>query len=200
MTSAVTTNYQKHVSSNPVQRWLINRFTKRLIAYVQSCGSIKRVLDAGCGEGFTLHAFEIAGVTAQFSGIDNVQAALDLGRKQFPTLDLKKGDIYALDFADQSVDVVLCTEVLEHLEKPEAALAELIRVSRKFIILSVPHEPWFMLANFFRGKYVARWGNHPEHINHWTGDEFIRLLRDAGLGIVRIESPFPWTLVLGEKR
>lgn len=194
-----TTNFEKHQSTNIVQRWLIRRFTDRLVACVRSCGAVRSILDAGCGEGFTLDALEQAGVKAKLSGIDAVQDALDLGHKQFPTLDLRRGDIYALVQAANSVDVVLCTEVLEHLEEPKAALKELVRVSREYLILSVPHEPWFMLANFLRGKYVSRWGNHPEHINHWTREAFIQLLRDAGLDIVRVENPFPWTLVLARK-
>lgn len=194
-----TTNFEKHVSANPIQQWLIGRFNVQLIRCLRLCGRVKSILDVGCGEGFSLAMIKNSGSRALLSGIDYSEEALVLGHGQFPHLNLKKGDIYALEVADASVDVVLCTEVLEHLKKPEAALAELIRVSRKYVILSVPREPWFKLANFLRGKYVTRWGNHPEHINHWSRDTFVQLLRWAGLEIVSIHNPFPWTLVLARK-
>lgn len=38
-----------------------------------------------------------------------------------------------MPFQDRSFDIVICTEVLEHLEKPDAALKELIRIAKKFV-------------------------------------------------------------------
>src|SRR3989344_4306481 len=51
------------------------------------------------------------------------------------------GNVLNLPFSDNLFDVILCTEVLEHLpfDKFEAALRELKRVSRKYVILSLPH-------------------------------------------------------------
>lgn len=196
MTKSVSTNFEKHSSSNPIQQWLIGRFNAQLIRCLHACGNITSIFDVGCGEGFSLAMIKKSGSRAALSGIDYSDDALALGRKQFPDLNLKKGDIYALDAADRSIDLVLCTEVLEHLVKPETALSEIVRVSRRYVLVSVPHEPWFMLANFLRVKYVTRWGNHPEHINHWSRDSFVQLLRSAGLEIVSIHNPFPWTMVL----
>lgn len=198
MTKSVPTNFEKHRSSNPIQQWLIGRFNAQLVQCLRTCGNVKSILDVGCGEGFSLAMIQDSGSRAVLSGIDYSDDALALGRKQFPDLDLKKGDIYALAAADTSVDVVLCTEVLEHLNKPDRALAELVRVSRGYVLVSVPNEPWFRLANLLRGKYVKRWGNHPEHINLWSRDAFIQLLRSAGLEIVSIHNPFPWTMVLAQ--
>lgn len=67
------------------------------------------------------------------------------------TLDIKEenkpdvvGSVLALPFADNSFDTVLCAEVLEHLpfENFSNALAELKRVARKSIVLSLPHWGW----------------------------------------------------------
>ena len=51
------------------------------------------------------------------------------------------GNVLILPFSDNLFDVILCAEVLEHLpfDKFETALRELKRVSRKYVILSLPH-------------------------------------------------------------
>lgn len=50
-----------------------------------------------------------------------------------------KATFYSLPFATQSVDTVVCREVLEHLEDPLTALKELIRVSNRVVIIETPH-------------------------------------------------------------
>ena len=92
--------------------------------------------------------------------------------------------------------MVICTEVLEHLENPELALMELKRVSKKYILLSVPNEPFFMLANLLRGKNISRWGNDIEHINHWSFWSFQSFIKSKGVNIAKKFFPFPWTIVL----
>ena len=71
------------------------------------------------------------------------------------------------------------------------ALAELARVARGAVILSVPHEPYFQAGNLMRGKYLSGWGNHPEHVQHWNPASFERFLRPV-FGEVRVVEAFPW--------
>jgi hypothetical protein len=62
----------------------------------------------------------------------------------------------------------------------------------------VPHEPLFRLANLARGKHVARWGNDPEHVQHWNMRSFCRLVSPYFRPLA-MYSPFPWLVVLGSK-
>jgi hypothetical protein len=50
-------------------------------------------------------------------------------------------DIHALPFSDGQFDVVLCSETLEHVSRIEDATRELLRVARKAVVITVPHEP-----------------------------------------------------------
>lgn len=190
-----STNYKKHTSKNPLQRYLLDRFYRVLVNYAKLAGST-HILDAGCGEGFTLDRLSHAKLGKQLMGFDASASVVRAGNVLFPDMYITQGNIYAIDLKDTSFGLVICSEVLEHLEKPEKALAELRRVSDKYLLLTVPWEPWFRITNFLLGKYVRRWGNHPEHINHWTRSSFIALLRKNKLSILRSSISFPWIIVL----
>ncbi len=195
---AETTNYKKHISTNPAQKMLINNFYKVMFAVLKQVKPVK-ILDVGCGEGFTLVNLNRNKIGKVYEGIDNSRDALKLGKRMYPKLEIKYGSIYKLPYKDNSFDLLICTEVLEHLDEPEKAIAELRRVTSKYVIFSVPNEPFFILANFLRGKYLRRLGNHPEHINHWTHGGFKKYLRKNNLKISTSRSPFPWSLVLARK-
>lgn len=197
-TMELTTNYTKHTTSNPIQRFLLARFNKRLLECVRLANP-KTILDAGCGEGFTMSLLQAEGVRATMVGIDYSDDAIAIARKTAPELAISKASIYELPYKKSSFDLVICSEVLEHLETPVRAIAEISRVSKKYVLVSVPNEPYFQLANFLRGKYPRTFGNHPEHINHWSSDGIVERLRYAGLSIVRVDRPFAWTLVLASK-
>jgi 2-polyprenyl-3-methyl-5-hydroxy-6-metoxy-1,4-benzoquinol methylase len=191
-------NYIKHQSKNPLQQYFIRRFYDRLLQYADVTHP-KRILDAGCGEGFTLSQLAEHTIGTILVGIDTSAEALKLSAHIFPKLHVRQGSIYTIPYADHSFDLVICTEVLEHLEDTARALSELGRVSRGYVLLSVPWEPWFRLTNFFLGKYVRRWGNHPEHVHQWTRKQFEQLLQKHGFKIVNVTTSFPWTVVLAKK-
>lgn len=190
-----STNEMKYQSNDPVRRMLIQNFLKVLSAAVSSAKP-GTILDAGCGEGFVLSHLKKQGIIAKATGIDVSEDAVAAARKNVSGITFTSCSIYKLPFKDNEFDTVLCNEVLEHLESPEKALAELKRVARNRIILSVPHEPWFMLGSLAGGKYISHFGNHPEHINHWTAWSFRSFLERNGLRVrsLHVMRTFPWTL------
>lgn len=117
----------------------------------------------------------------------------------FPKVKIKHASIYEIPFPNNSFDLVICTEVLEHLETPSLAIEEVKRVSRRNILISVPNEPFFMLGNFLRGKNMGKLGNDPEHINHWTVFSFASFLKKQGLKKISVKFPFPWILIFCKK-
>lgn len=197
----ITDNYKKHTSTNPAQRWLIKNFEKTLAKEVKKL-KISTILDAGCGEGFTLEFLRKQGIGKTHEGIDFLKTAIEIGQKIHPKVTLKQASIYELPYKANSFDLVLCTEVLEHLEKPQDAVKELFRVSKKYVLVSVPNEPIFMGSNFLRGKNWSRFGNDIEHINHWTMFGFPKFIqKNAGVKvqIVSKKYPFPWTMLVLKK-
>jgi len=194
-----TSNYKKHTSENPLQKFLIENFYKALLQVIGNLGA-ETILDAGCGEGFTLARLQHKGIAKRFEGIDYSPEAIALGKAMYPSLTLKHGDINILPYDNNCFDIVICSEVLEHLERPEKALKEIERVSKRYCLLSVPNEPFFTIANLLRGKNLPRWGNDIEHINHWSGRSFKKFVEENGWKLLAIKTPFPWILVLGEKK
>ena len=93
-----------------------------------------RVLDIGCGDGFLLHRVGRRLPDAELVGLDAEARGLELARQklaeQGQTAELVEGDCTAMDFGDQSFDLALCADVIEHLEAREACVAEAARVLR----------------------------------------------------------------------
>jgi len=198
MSDLSTDNFRKHTTTNPLQRILIDNFFKYLLAEVKSMQP-KSILDVGCGEGFTLEKLRNMGIGERLVGVDFSESAIEIGHNAHPELDLKIGSIYEIPFKDNQFDLVICTEVLEHLDDPKKALSELARVCKGSCLISVPHEPWFMLANFLRGKNWSRWGNDIEHINHWSRAGIGRLVNNY-MDVKRIKNPFPWTMLVADRK
>jgi STE24 endopeptidase len=187
-------NYQKYLNPNPLQQHLIQRFHQRVRELVRETGAI-RILDAGCGEGFTIERLD-----SDYSiyGVDNDLSSLLEARERNPNSDFYLGDIRDLPLASHAFPLILCLEVLEHLPDPHPALEELRRVASCHCLISVPHEPFFRLANLLRGKNLRAWGNDPEHIHNWTAGEFIRLLKGY-FEIEKVVYSFPWVMALCRK-
>lgn len=196
-----TDNYKKHTHKNPIQRLLLWNFFRNL-TNLTAAKKVDSILDVGCGEGFTLNRLKEKGIGKKLEGIEYQNAAIELGKKTYPDIKITQGSIYELPYKDNAFDLVLCTEVLEHLDNPQKALKELVRVSNKLLVISVPNEPFFMLAQLVRGKNWSRFGNDIEHINHWTMfgfPKFIKQNAGAKVHILAKRFPFAWTMLLLEK-
>jgi 2-polyprenyl-3-methyl-5-hydroxy-6-metoxy-1,4-benzoquinol methylase len=192
-------NKQKHESKNPIQRALIARFKREAAALVRRAGP-KTILDLGCGEGFMIDALLQAGIDAQFTGVDLSEAAIADARARLgDRAELAVKDARTFIDDGRSFDMVMMLEVLEHIPGPEQMLPILAKLARRHVLLSVPREPFFCALNFMRGKNLTRWGNDPEHVNHWGRAGFRRFVaRD--FEVLAAPGVFPWTMVLASPR
>lgn len=189
--------YDKYASSNPIERRLMATFLARLDDALPA-GPPPRILEVGVGEGEV--ADRVAGrfPDAFVTGIDLPDPTLaeHWSSKRFAA---SFADIESLPFGDATFDLVLAIEVLEHVPDPAAALRELSRVARRDVVLSVPREPIWRVANLARGKYWADLGNTPGHIQHWSRSGFVRLVK-THFEVAKVHSPTPWTMVAARVR
>ena len=193
-----TDNAAKYEQAGGLERRLLSRFRARLLAVARPLGP-GRVLDAGCGEGHVTAWLAEGLPGSEITGLEGRPEALAAFRSRNPGLEAVQGDITAAPFPDGSFDLVVCTEVLEHLPDPAAALRELARVCGGHLLLTVPHEPFFRTGNLLRGRYVRRLGSTPGHRWTWGRRAFLRTVA-AEAEPVRWASMFPWQAVVARPR
>ncbi|NND70378.1 MAG: class I SAM-dependent methyltransferase [Rhodothermales bacterium] len=163
-------NLNKYTTSNRLYRWHIDAFHSHLTSLARTTNPA-RILDAGCGEGHLSQAFKSSMPHAAIEGIDHSHEAIEYARKQFGDVaSFDQGDIHALPFETNSFDLVVCSQVLEHLDNPEQAITELKRVSRSYVLISVPLEPYFKFFNDI--SRALRISPDPGHVQFWTRKTF----------------------------
>jgi 2-polyprenyl-3-methyl-5-hydroxy-6-metoxy-1,4-benzoquinol methylase len=183
-----------------VQRRLIDRFHHKITGKIGELAP-QTFLDAGCGEGFVSNILIEQFPGMQISGFDFNPSSVALAQQRNPSADCRVASIYEIPWADRSFDAVGCFEVLEHLEDPTGALRELARVSHGYVILSVPHEPWFCFSNAARGKNldITPRGSDPDHRNFWTRAAFGRFVEQIA-DVQYLGGSLPWTICVARVR
>ncbi|MHA1567624.1 MAG: class I SAM-dependent methyltransferase [Alphaproteobacteria bacterium] len=189
--------YDKYGSRNPLVGWIMRNFESALDQLVAKA-SPTTIHEIGCGEGYWVLRWNAQGIAARGSDFSAqvIQIAREnaAGRKLPPSL-FEVRSIYRLEAERDRADLIVCCEVLEHLEDPEQALQVLQKVVLNHLIVSVPREPLWRALNMMRGKYLSQWGNTPGHIQHWSKGGFVRLLSKY-FQVVEVRTPLPWTMLL----
>jgi SAM-dependent methyltransferase len=189
--------FDKYGSSNPVVRRLMSRFEATL-GELWSVAAPDSILDVGCGEGVLTERWAQALGERPVVGLDldDPKLRAEWANRERANLRFVEGDLgRRLPFADGEFDLSAAIEVLEHVPDPELCVAEMARVARRHLLVSVPHEPLWRMLNVARGAYVRDLGNTPGHLNHWTRRGFVGMLSHYG-DVREVRSPFPWTMVL----
>lgn len=195
---APPSKHAKYASRNPISRYLVGGFLRSIRRIVGGV-EFRSVLDVGCGEGMVLRSLEPELEDIYCVAIDLDLAEVADARLRLPSCDVQVGSIYDTPFEAESFDLVICSEVLEHLEDPASALAELCRVSSRYCLVTVPREPLWRALNICRGAYLADWGNTPDHVNHWSASAFEAFV-DSQIDVVQRAFPVPWTVLLAAKK
>jgi 2-polyprenyl-3-methyl-5-hydroxy-6-metoxy-1,4-benzoquinol methylase len=189
--------YDKYNTHNPIARRLMSGFLQSFSELAAMAGPNGSALEVGCGEGELSIRLARSGWSVQ--GCDIAEEAVSEARKRSAEAGLSipflTMDIFDSAKAYPPSDLVVCCEVMEHLENPEAAVDVLRGLSRCYLLLSVPREPIWRMLNMARGRYWSDFGNTPGHIQHWSRREFLEML-GRHVEIVDVRSPLPWTLAL----
>ena len=163
-----------------------------------------RVLDAGCGSGrhlceaFRARGVDVAGADLNWDGLCKAKGYLSLMAREKPgNWLITRANIVNLPYVDGSFDIVVCSEVLEHLPDGKAAVAELVRVLKPGgdLVVTVPRFfPERVCWALSRAYYHEPGG----HIRIYKKSELLRLLEDAGTRCWRIRyrhglhAPYWW--------
>lgn len=186
----------KYNTRNPIFRLVMKNFFKAFDGLIKPLrDNVADVLEVGCGEGYLSHHLADEGFSS-IRALDISPEIICVARSVHPLKNIifQTKSVYDLS-AEDSADLVICCEVLEHLDRPDDALEALRTVTKKYCLLSVPDEPLFRMLNCARGAYVRSLGNTPGHIQHWSCREFARFA-ESRFEIVALRRPLPWTMVL----
>jgi 2-polyprenyl-3-methyl-5-hydroxy-6-metoxy-1,4-benzoquinol methylase len=188
--------FNKYGSTNPVVRRLMSRFHSDLDE-LWARAAPDSILDVGCGEGVLTHEWAERLGDGRIVGIDLHDPKLEAEwqMRTRPNLEYRAEEATSLSFADDEFDMACAIEVLEHVPDPDRTLAEMARVARRWLLVSVPREPLWRMLNMARGAYLRDFGNTPGHVNHWSKVGFCSLLQNYGK-VREVRKPFPWTMVL----
>jgi SAM-dependent methyltransferase len=188
--------YDKYGTSNPIARRLVAGFMADLDALVARTGA-REAHEVGCGEGEL--AIRLARCDLRVRGSDAFPAVLAEARQRARAagaeIEFEAVPVEELDPGRHAAELVVCCEVLEHVEDAQRALDVLARLARPWLIASVPREPLWRALNLARLSYVGELGNTPGHVGHWSKRGFERFLA-ARFEVVEVRSPVPWTMAL----
>jgi SAM-dependent methyltransferase len=184
--------YDKYASKNPIEKRMMSGFFAALDRMLEGLEP-EIVVEIGAGEGRITERLVARFPTATVVGLDlpDTNLAEEWDEIEVPMFF---GDATRMPFVDDSIDLVVGLEVLEHVPQPERALADIARVCRGTAILSVPREPIWRAGNMARGRYIRDWGNTPGHVNHWSARAFERFV-GSQFDITDAAHPLPWTMV-----
>jgi trans-aconitate methyltransferase len=157
------------------------RHTRRLIFSLLEGLSFNSVLDVGCGTGVLLQHILEQYPHTQLTGSEYSSQGIDVARARLPKARFCSMDL-GLENLGRQFDLVTCIDVLEHVDDDRAALANLLAMTRKYMLLSVPLGPLF--------KTEAR---RMGHVHGYSRAELEDKIQAAGFEIVKsIQWGFPF--------
>jgi 2-polyprenyl-3-methyl-5-hydroxy-6-metoxy-1,4-benzoquinol methylase len=192
--------YDKYGTKNPIARHLMRGFIDSVNDLV-SITSASDIHEIGCGEGHLGVILAKEDIRVRVSDFSHqvIDKAQGIAKSIGANIHFKVASIYDLKPHEDAAELVVCCEVLEHLEDPRRAMNILSRLAKPYLIVSVPREPVWRILTILRGKYIRSLGNTPGHIQHWSKTSFLHMLGKY-VDIVKVLTPLPWIMVLCRER
>jgi SAM-dependent methyltransferase len=148
----------------------------------------ERVLDLGCGAGRFVAALRDAGIDAV--GVELAQAALERARRNVPGADLRLVEPDgSLPLGHGEVDLVWCSEVLEHVPDTVALLTEVRRVLERGgrLLATVPDHGLMRRVLIALLRHDAHYDPLGQHVRFYTRSSLARALEATGFAALDIE-------------
>jgi len=153
--------------------------------------SATRLVELGAGTGSVISECRNRGVASSFTAVEYSSSAVDYLRRNTIGIDVIQADITAADFQmEGSIDILLISHVVEHLEDPHAFLAAArSKLDFSYAVIEVPLED--LPLSRLKALVKDRTKNLAGHVQFYTRKTFEDLLTSCDLEVVRSRTYFP---------
>jgi len=184
-----------YYSTNPMVRYIHNRRLEIVVDMIPAVGRL-HILDAGCGEGHLIERLYNNNMDNSYYGVDITSQALESAKKRCQYARLRLGNLLCLEFQDEYFDVVICTEVLEHVYEYEKVIHELFRVLKTagYLIITFPNELNWTISRFLLGRRPIK---VPDHVNSFDPGKISRLVKMSPISTICIPFMNTFAVSLG---
>jgi SAM-dependent methyltransferase len=153
---------------------------RRIIKNIIRPLDFKSVLDVGCGQGSFLKELQSEFPNIKPYGIDISSAAIELARKRVPGGQFCVADVTG-PFLDEKCDLVVCSEVLEHIPDDLTALRNLQKITGKYLLVSTP-----------QGR-MREFEKQVGHVRNYAPGELVQKIESSGFTVISVlEWGFPF--------
>lgn len=176
--------YQKGVRSNLLQKiWHENKIeqAKKIIKNLP----FNQCLDVGCASGYMISEIAAEYPNATFFGVDVYNKAIKYAKIKYPHIKFHLAPAEKMSFKNNSFDLIISYETIEHVEDPEGFLKEVKRILKKdgiFILAMDSGNLLFRVVWYFWENTTGKvWQG--AHLNAYHHAELEKLVKDIGFKV-----------------
>ena len=176
---SIYTEYRLHTLPH---RWRIRRIIRLL---KRLCPSVRSYADVGCGDGFVTAQIADALQRKRCIGYDFNPEVLGLGKQRFPEITFRCWNFAKEPPHGEKYELVTCLETLEHVSDLKEAVRNLISITERYLVITVPVEIGPTgLAKFITKTFLGRETLSAEHQGSRL-NYFCRLISGAAISHFR---------------
>jgi len=146
----------------------------------------KNAVEIGCAEGTVINRLRDLLHIEKCYGIDVSDIFLSKGRTLYPEIEFIKASGLKIPFADKSVDLIILSDIIEHIEELKLFMKEIKRVG-KVVLLKVPLDKylWRKLISEPLGRSPSVSMEHPDgHLHEFSKNSCKKMLKNMGCRIL----------------
>lgn len=182
--------YQKGVKKNILQKfWHKNKLNNVIGSIKLKHQNPKNILDVGSASGWFLKELKKTFINSECVGIDAYKKAIDYGKKTYANIELLNADAHRIPFRNNTFEVIVCCEVLEHVENPETVIKEMKRVLKNdgSLIIEIDTGNWLFKLVWYFWTNLRKGVWRDSHVHSFSVNKLKSLFAKNGLKIKKVK-------------
>jgi len=182
--------YQKGVKKNMLQKlWHKNKLKNVINSIKLKHANPFNILDVGSASGWFLYELKKEFRNSDCVGIDVYKKAVDYGKERYKNIKLLTADAHDIPFKNGAFEIIVCCEVLEHVENPELVIKEMKRVLKRTgsIIVEIDTGNWLFKLIWYFWTNLRKGVWRDSHVHSFSVEKLKRLFLKNGLKIKKMK-------------